>query len=59
MSFEKTNSEKDAIIAEKDKQIIAIQSKIDDMTNQFREMLQVEFYVVNLNLYFISQLWRN
>jgi vacuolar-type H+-ATPase subunit H len=43
MSFEKTNSEKDAIIAEKDKQISAIQAKIDDMTNQFREMLQVFF----------------
>ncbi|KAH7816787.1 uncharacterized protein MONOS_1560 [Monocercomonoides exilis] len=40
MSFEKTSAEKDVIIAEKDKQIQQIQSKIDDMTEQFKDMLQ-------------------
>lgn len=40
MSFEKTSAEKDAILAEKDKQIAQIQGKIDDMTEQFKEMLQ-------------------
>ena len=39
MSFEKTNAEKDAIIEEKDKQIKAIQAKIKDMTEQFKQML--------------------
>ena len=40
MSFEKTSAEKDAILAEKDKQIAQVQGKIDDMTEQFKEMLQ-------------------
>ncbi|KAA6393371.1 MAG: hypothetical protein EZS28_011104 [Streblomastix strix] len=40
MSFEKTTQEKDAIIAAKEKQITAVQAKIDEMTDQFKEMLQ-------------------
>ena len=39
-SFEKTSAEKDAIIAEKDSQIVQSQAKIDDMKEQFKEMLQ-------------------